>query len=263
MDLSPAARQHLFTAGYTTKGVIYVLIGGFAVASIVGIAAGTAGPKGVIEWIGTNPFGQVLLGLTGLGLLAYALLRWYTAVFDRKNEGTDAKGITKRIAWAISGTSYGVLAVFAFRQLFGGNGGSGGMDKQDMISRLLEPAYGQWLVGIVAVIFGGVACYQLYRAVTDKHMKHIEGQRVSDEVEDTFRRTGRVGLIARFVVFGIIAYFLLRAALSASAGKFKGTAEAIASLKSNDYGSSLVIIVGVGLIAYGLFMFVRARYERV
>ena len=262
MGLSKKEQNKLFTAGYFTKGVLYLLIGGFAMATVIGSQTSANGPKAVLDWIADNPFGQVLLFLTATGLAAYAVWRWFTAVGDTEAAGTDAKGIVKRVGYAASGTGYGLLSFYAFKKLFG-SGGGGGTSQQDMVAILLEQSYGQWLVGILAVIVAGTGVYQLYRGVTDKHMDNIEGQRLDDEVEDAFRYTGRIGLIARFIVFGVIAYFLLRAAQTANAGKFRGMAEAIESLRGADYGSALVLLVGLGMLAYGLFMMVRARYETV
>lgn len=260
MHLPKSTQNKLFKAGYATKGVLYLLIGGFAIATVVGAAQNTNGPKAVIDWIGSNPFGQLLLALTGAGLAAYAIWRWFTALGDTKNAGHDAKGIVKRIGLAVSGTAYGLLAVYAFKRLSGG-GSEGG--KKDMVGMLLEQPYGQVLVGIVAGILACVGLYQLYRGFTDKHMEGIDGRQLDEEKEDTFRYAGRIGLAARFVVYGIMAYFLFRAATLSDASQFRGIGEALSTLRGGDIGSALLAITGAGMLAYGFFMLVRAKYERV
>jgi hypothetical protein len=260
--ISYSVQNKFFTAGYVAKGVVYSLIGIFAVIGVIGGARdGTNGPKAVIKWLGTNPFGHVLLFLIGLGLLAYCSWRWFTAVQDKKNEGDDKEGIAKRIGYAVSGTAYGVLSVYAFKLAFS-SGGGGGTDKQDIIARMLAQPWGPWAVGLIAVIVAGVAIFQLYRAVTDKHMEGVEGQALSETERETFERTGEVGLSARFVVYGIIAYFLFRAALMDDPSQFKGIGESLGYIQNQTFGAALLAIVGVGLLAYGMFMFVRARYER-
>ena len=264
MPLSTATENKLFITGYTAKGIVYCLIGGFAVATVIGAAGGGAnGPKGVISWIGTNPFGKVLLFVIGVGLLAYCSWRWYTAVQDKKNEGKDKEGIVKRMAYAVSGTAYGVLSAHAFKLAFGIGGGGGGNSQQDIIARLLQQSWGPYVVGAIGAIVACVAVYQLYRAVGNKHMEGIEGQPLGHDERETFKKTGEVGLTARFVVYGIIAYFLFRAALLDDPGQFKGMGEALSFLEDQSYGAALLAIVGAGLVAYGSFMFVRARYERV
>ncbi len=248
----------LFTAGYTAKGIVYLLIGGFAVATVIGSTRGTNGPKEVVRWIGTNPFGQFLLAAIGLGLLSYALWRWYRAWAGPRDGDGGKKDTVKRIAWAVSGTSYAVLSFFAFKSAFGGGGGGGGK-KQDAITWLLQQPWGQIAVGILAVIVAGVGAYQIYRAVTDKHMERVTG--LSSDQEDAFRNTGRVGLGARAVVFGIISYFLFRAALLSDPSQFRGISGSLEYLGNQSAGAGLLAAVGTGLLAYGAFMLVRAKYE--
>ncbi|MBB4078856.1 uncharacterized membrane protein YidH (DUF202 family) [Lewinella aquimaris] len=264
MALSNSTENKLFITGYTAKGIVYSLIGIFAIAGVVGGAGGSGGgPKAVISWIGTNPFGQVLLFLIGVGLLAYCSWRWYTAVQDKKNEGKDKEGIVKRIAYAVSGTAYGILSAHAFKLAFTNSSGGGGQSKQDIIARILSESWGPYVIGAIALIMAGVAIFQLYRAVTNKHMDGIEGQQLSHDERETFKKTGEVGLTARFVVYGIIAYSLFKAATMDDASKFKGIGESLSYIENQSYGAALLVIVGLGLLAYGLFMFIRARYERV
>ena len=264
MALSTTNENRLFVTGYTAKGIVYSLIGAFAIAGVIGGASGaTNGPKGVITWIGTNPLGQILLFLIGAGLLAYCSWRWYTAVQDKKNEGKDKEGLVKRIAYAISGTAYGVLSAHAFKLAFTGGGGGGGQSKQDIIAQVLSKSWGPYVIGAVAAIMAGVALYQLYRALKDKHMEGIEGQQLSDDQRQAFKVTGEVGLTARFVVYGVIAFSLFKAATMDDASKFRGIGESLSLIEDQSYGAALLAIVGLGLLAYGLFMFVRARYERV
>ena len=264
MPLSISTQNKLFTAGYTAKGIVYSLIGIFAIIGVVGGAGSgdSGGPKAMIDWIGTNPFGNVLLVLIGLGLLCYCSWRWYTAVKDKKNEGSDKEGVVKRIAYAVSGSAYGFLSVYAFKLAFG-SGGSSGQSKQDIIAKILQNSWGPYVIGLFGVIMAGVAIFQLYRALTDKHMENIEGLELGEEQRETFEKTGEVGLTARFVVYGIISYFLFRAALMEDPSQFKGVGESLAYIEDQTYGQVLLAVMGVGLLAYGIFMFIRARYERV
>ena len=264
MALSHSTENKLFTTGYIAKGVVYSLLGIFAVIGVVGAAGpdSTGGPKAVITWIGTNPFGKILLVLMGLGLLAYCSWRWYTAVKDKKNEGSDKEGVIKRIGYAVSGTAYGVLATHAFKNAFSSGGGNSD-SKQDIIARILSESWGPWVVGLIGVIMAGVAIFQLYRAITDKHMEDIEGLGLGHHERDVFKKTGEIGLSARFVVYGIVSFFLFRAALMDDPSQFKGVGESLGFIEDQTYGAVLLALVGLGLLAYGVFMFVRARYERV
>lgn len=258
MTISTSTRRRLFTAGHITKGVIYLLIGVFALATLIGASSGGNGPKAVIDWVGTNPFGQVLLGLVGLGLAAYATWRFYLFTEDPDNEDDGKKGKVKRLGWAVSAVSYGALSVYAFQNLFGSGGSKG--TKEDLIARLLDQSWGDIVVAAIGLIVVGVGVYQLYRAVTDKHMEDINHQRLGEEQEEVVRNSGRIGLAARFVVYGIMGGFLVRTALSSDADQFKGIGESLSYLENGTWGTALLAVTGAGLLAYGFFMMVKARY---
>ena len=253
----------LFTAGFGTKGVIYILIGAFAVLSVISAARSVDGPKGVLKWLGNQPFGQFLVGAVGVGLVCYALWRIYAAAADVRASSDDKEDAVKRVGWFVSGLSHGLLAFFVFKLLTGGGQTSGDGKKQDAIQWLLAQSWGQWAVGAIGLIMLGVGGYQLYRAITNAHMKNIDKHRLKPERVKYFRRMGEVGLTARFLVFGIIAFFLGKAAVMQDADKFKGVGEAIGGLRDWPFGSALLTLVGLGMVAYGAFMIVRANYERV
>ncbi len=262
MALAKRTQQHLFQAGYTAKGIVYVLIGGAALTTLIGISMdATNGPRAVIDWLGDNSFGTVILLLIGAGLLSYCAWRWYKAVQDTEHEGHNASGMIKRIAWAVSGTSYGALAVFAFRSAFAAGGGEGDT-KRSVIAELLQLSWGSYAVGLIGLVILGVGIYQIYRAVTNKHMKNVAEWHLSADQEQAFRNAGRIGLTARAVVFGLIAYFLYRAATLEDASQFRGISGSLEYLEQG-WGNVTLALIGAGLLAYGFFMFVRARYERV
>ena len=266
MTIEKTTLQKIFTVGFTAKGVVYFLIGFFAVATLVGLSkAGANGPKAIVEWIGTNPIGNILMGLVGLGLLAYSAYRIIQSLADVDDKGHDAGGLVRRMAWFISGLSYATMALFAFREIFRGGGtnnsGKEGM-KQDMIAELLQLSWGQIAVGIIAAIFVIVGGYQAYRGLSNEHMKKIQDQQLSEKQESTFRLMGKIGLLARALVFGVVAYFLYRAAVLDDPDKFKGVGDSLQYLK-NGWGTFALVLIGAGLLAYGSFMFIRARYEEV
>jgi plastocyanin domain-containing protein len=73
--------------------------------------------------------------------------------------------------------------------------------------------------------------------------------------------SGKIGYVARGIVWLVIAFLMLKAAWHANATQAGGSVEAFQFIEQSRYGSYLLGIVGLGLIAYGFFNFVRARYE--
>jgi hypothetical protein len=77
------------------------------------------------------------------------------------------------------------------------------------------------------------------------------------------RRVCRFGMAARGVVFGIIGLFLLLAAWRNNPGEARGLGGALHSLQEQGYGPWLLGVVALGLVAYGGYQFVLARYRRI
>jgi hypothetical protein len=76
-------------------------------------------------------------------------------------------------------------------------------------------------------------------------------------------RAGQVGYSARGVVFPIVGWGLLRAALSHNPGETRDTRDALIEIAGSGYGQVLLGLVAVGLLAFGLFMVASARYRAI
>lgn len=253
------AANRLFSLGYIAKGIVYVLMGGLTLTTALGFAGGIEGPRGIIQWVVEQPLGRILVGLLGLGLASYCLWRLYRAITDPTREGSDGEGVVKRIGFAVSGLVYGSLAVLAFRLALGMGGGGGG-SKEGIIARLLQQSWGQWAVGAIALIVAGVGALQVYKGVKGKFVEDFRWEGVPTAY---VRTAGKWGHIARGIVFGIIAYFLLLTAVNANSNQFRGIEGALEYLGEYSYGVVLLCLAGVGFMLYGYFAYVKGRYGRV
>jgi hypothetical protein len=74
---------------------------------------------------------------------------------------------------------------------------------------------------------------------------------------------GTIGHVARAVVFGIVAVFLLKAAYDYKANEAIGLDGALGKLYNTSGGPFLLGVVALGLIAFGCFSLVEARYRRI
>jgi hypothetical protein len=74
---------------------------------------------------------------------------------------------------------------------------------------------------------------------------------------------GIVGLFARAVVFGLVAWFLVKAAVEFDPDEAVGLDGALRKLADAPYGPLLLGVTAAGLVAYGLFCVAQARYRRV
>jgi pimeloyl-ACP methyl ester carboxylesterase len=74
---------------------------------------------------------------------------------------------------------------------------------------------------------------------------------------------GIARLAARTVVFGLIGWFLVKAAIEHDPQEAVALDGALARLAEAPYGPVLLGFTAAGLIAYGLFCVAQARYRRV
>lgn len=251
--------------GYAAKGVVYTIIGVLALQAAFGTGGETTGSQGAIYEIAEAPFGQVLLILIAVGLLGYAAWRLVQAAVDPEHKGDDAKGVAKRVGYVVSGLSYGLLAFTAASIVFGwGSGGSGGGgSQQEWTAKLLAQPFGQWLVGLVGLIVIGVGLYQFKKAYTASFMKKYKTGAMSATERTWAERVGRFGLAARGVIFAMIGSFLIQAAVQAQPSETRGLSGALQTLAEQPYGPWLLAIVAAGLVAYGVYCFVSARYRHI
>ncbi len=249
--------------GYAAKGLVYVIVGFLSIKT--GFTAGgrVEDPGGALETLVNEPFGKTLLFITGVGLLGYALWRFIQAAKDPEGEGSDAKGLTKRVGYGISGVLHTGLALQALALSRGRGNGSGDSEAktQDWTARLMEQPFGRYLVITVGIIIVVWAVREFIAAYRAHFMRKIERPNVSRKTLDVIRTIGRVGYGARGIVMAIVGFFIIMAGVRYDASQAKGLRGALESLLGQPYGPYLLGLVGIGLLAYGVFQFVNARYR--
>lgn len=248
--------------GYVAKGIVYCLIGILTAMYALGIGGEKASKSDAFMEIKELPGGGFLLGLVAAGLIGYSLWRFTQAIADTENKGTDFKGIGKRIAYFISGITYTAIAYLAFKIGLTNSGGSGDGSSQKMfLAELLDKPFGKYLAIVVALIVIGNGLVQLTRAVTGSFMKDVHG--MPQDQFMTLERAGRFGYAARGVVFAILGYLFMKAAWNRNPSQAESTEGAFDFLQANPMGHIMLAAVAIGLLGYGIFMFVRARYSDI
>lgn len=250
--------------GYAAKGVVYLIIGGLAALAAFTGGGRTTDSRGAFEEILSQSYGKLLLGAVAIGMAAYAIWRFVQAIKDTENKGSGAKGIARRIGYAAIGVIHIGLAYSAVKMILGSGGGSrGDAAPKEWTATFLEQPFGQWLVGAVGLGFIAFALSQLYKAFTAKFREKLKTNEMDEKTETFATRSGQAGLSARGVVFAIIGVFLIQAALHSNAGEARGLSGALRALEQQSYGQWVLGIVALGLVAYGFYMFVQARYRRI
>ncbi len=250
MPDSSSKLELLVRVGYFSRAVLYITLGLIALGAIGQISEGT---EGIFETVDQIPGGTVLLGILFVGLTSYALFRLASPLFDIEHNGSDLKGWAQRIGHAGSAIGHFALAWTAYKFATGapsdeGNGAS------DAAAGVMSVELGGVAIGALGVGFGLAAIAQAEKAITGNFMKRIESQ-----APDQTQWMGRAGYAARTVIFGVIGWSLIETGLlSQGAANVKTLGEAVASLANMGW---LFNVVAAGLLLFGLFSLVLARYR--
>ena len=250
--------EQLARFGYAAKGLVYILVGLFALRAARGNGQPTDS-RGALRSIVSQPAGQVLIWVVALALLGYVLWRFVEAGLNPEGNKPVA-----RVAHAISGFIYAGLALEAARLAMGRSGGQSGDQKAShWTAEAMSHPLGKWAVVIVGVGIAAFGLQQIYNAYRVKLDEQLSLASVSPSARRWVVRTARAGLAARGVVFTMVGGFLLLAGLRTDPGEARGVGGALQTLQQQPFGPWLLGAVGVGLAAYGIYELVRARYRRI
>lgn len=247
--------------GHVAKGALYAVVALLALQIPLGLGGETTDRQGALRTIAQQPAGEVMLFVLAAGLVGYAAWRFVQAFLDRDDEGTGVKGLAKRVSYLARGLLYLGFAVLALALVIGW--GSGGGNEKEDTARVFELSGGRWLVAAVGAGFLAAGIYNAYRSVTGKFRKHLREHALGKAARGWMIVVGVLGHAARAVVFSLVGIFLLRAAWQYEAREAIGLDGALLKVARADYGNFLLGLVAAGLLAYGLFCFVQARYRNV
>jgi Domain of Unknown Function (DUF1206) len=249
----------LARAGLVARGVVYGVIGILALKLALDAGGKATNQQGALKTIAGQSFGELLLILMAVGLAGYSLWRLTRAAVGHGAEQRDSA--SDRVAALASGIAYGILCITAIEILIGAETGSG-TPKQPTGGVLDWPA-GPALVGIAGAILIGVALYQAYKGLARKFVEDAKTEEMSEAVEKAYTALGLFGHVARAVIFALIGYGLIKAALDYNPKEAIGLDGALRELADASYGPALLGAVAIGLAGFALYSIVDARYRKV
>jgi len=173
-----------------------------------------------------------------------------TEVISGRDTGTRVKAGGKTVAYAALGWT-------AFTFAIGGRSSSSKQTK-DFTATLMQQTGGQILVGLVGVAVLGIGAYHIYKGGKRKFLQDLQEHPGQWAVV-----TGRIGYIAKGIALLVVGFLFLVAAAKHRAGKATGLDGAMRTLRDAPFGRALLTAIAVGIAAYGVYSFVRARYARV
>jgi hypothetical protein len=147
------------------------------------------------------------------------------------------------------------LAYVALKLALGSGGGSGGGGTQAGAATALGLPGGQIVLLLVAAALAGVGAFQLIKAAKASFTRTLDP---GASGKPWVVALGRAGYAARGIVFLLMGWFFLGAARQDEASEAGGIAEVLDSLPS-----TAQLVVAAGLLLFGCFSLVEARYRRI
>lgn len=240
--------------GYAARGLVYVIVGSLAVLTAAGLGGETTNSKGAVRAIAEQPFGQVLLALLVAGLLGYVIWRSTQALFDPDEHGTSVKGLGVRAGLLISAATHTTLAFFTAKVAWFGSGGGGGQPTW------LSSDFGLWCL---AAVGAGMAVAGVAHMVKGWKVGYEKYMSLPSSQVFWMRPLCRFGLVARGAVLILIGAILARSAIVARSSDVKGIADALNTLRDSPYGTWLLGVAAIGLVAFGIYSLLEAIFRRI
>lgn len=235
--------------GFAARGVMYLLIGWLALRS-----GRTEDGGGVLEYLASGG-GRILLAGMALGFLGYGSWRLADAWTDGSGRGSDAKAIAARGGGAVSGFIHLFLAFGAVRLALNGGGSGGGDSTREGAATALAMPGGDIALILVGLALLGTGLFQLRKAWSLDFMRDLAAH---DAGGGWVCWLGRGGFAARGIVFLVMAWFFWKAGSQGSSSEAGGLGDALGSLPG-----ALQMAVAAGLLLFGLYSLVEARYRRI
>ena len=251
--------------GFYTKGFLFIIIGVLAILVAVGDRSGQlTDATGALTTIAQFTFGKILLIIFIGGALGHGAWNILRGAADVDNAGKNWQGIAKRIIAASVGFFYFFLAWTAWNIIVTVEVEvQSGSVQKTLTALILALPLGAILVFIIGLSVIGAGINECYRGLTGKFQEDFRLRELQGGRRKIVTVLGALSFTARAVIFGLMGYFFIQAAIASDANQAMGIDGALRTLGQSYYGKILLFIAAAGLICHGVLSLYEARYRRI
>jgi hypothetical protein len=259
--------ERLARLGFVAKGLLYMTIGALATTAALGLGSmgheSALGQRGAMGALLDAPFGRALLVAIAIGLFGYAAWRFVEAVRDPLHHAKDAKGIAKRVRSAVLGAIQLGLGISALKIALGHvEAATDGRTSAQYTARAMHTTGGTLVLWAVAAGLVGFGLFELYAAWQTKLDKELMLGQLSAGARRIVIGASRFGIAARGVVFATTGLIVAHAIQHRNPQEVRGMKTGLVAVFSFA-GRWPFAIIAVGLVAYGVYQMLNARYRRI
>lgn len=250
--------DHAIRVGLVAYGIVHLLIGWLALQLAFGEKEDSASNSGALHYLAQQPMGGALVWMIAVGMFFLVVWRLLEFGFGFRDESDDKKRWRKRATSLFKAVIYGAIGWSAVRVATGSGSSGGGTDSTT--AKLMDLPGGQLIVGAVGLAIIGYGGSLVYRGWTEKFREHLDAQGQSGQDGSAYVLMGKVGYIAKGVAIAIVGGLFGYAAITHDAKKSGGLDQALQTVLEQPFGQVLLTAIALGIAAYGVFCFARARH---
>ena len=248
--------ERLGRLGLVARGITYALIGVLALQMAFGDAAQAANQKGAFHAVASQPLGEVILWVIAIGLFGYAV--WQLIGIGRAEDDKALKRWGKRVVHLMKAIVYLAFAWTAASIALS----AGTTSTTSATSDIMKEDGGQLLIGLVGLVIVIVGFALFWKGWTTDFEKELRVEEMRPTTYSAIRALGRVGYVARGIVFALFGVLVIYAAVTFSPEAASGVDEALQEVAQAPAGPVLLTLVALGLIAFGAYSCAAAKYHR-
>ncbi|MBH0774754.1 DUF1206 domain-containing protein [Nocardia bovistercoris] len=244
--------------GFAARGVAFLILGILGFLLAIGTAEHEPDPGGALAAVAEKPLGYLLLWILAFGFLALAVWRGVQAA----SAGRTYSG-GHRLYAVVSGITYALAFLVTLRFVVHGRLPA----PSDAVARDLSARVLSWDGGQVVVLLAGIAllAFGVWQTLRGLRLDFLDDLRMGWMTRGARQAVvwlGRFGYAARGLIVICLGFAATLAALNYDPAEAKGIDAVLRDFAEKPFGPWLLILVSLGLMAFGLLSFLEARHRR-
>jgi hypothetical protein len=251
----------LTRAGFIGYGIVHILFAWIILQVAFGGSSAEGDQSGALRTLAQQPFGKALIVLVAIGLLAMAVWQALEAAFGHRTDQGRTRTF-ERLASVGRTLVYLYLAWTAFK-VFKDAPASQADSQQQTSEGLMGSTGGRFLLVLAGLAIAALGVGLVWYGLTKRFEKHLKTAEMSPSTHTLARRLGMAGYTAKGIAYGIAGLLFVVAAVTYDREKARGLDATLNTVREQAYGSILLTLIALGILAFGVFCLFQSRYRKV